>query len=91
MIKCQEEEDIDGLDGRDTLDSQVMDSVEETLIHSAETFLGCRDGGGQECMDQSPHGTPTQVTHMDTHTIERHIAIPIWDMEYIRGDKNARI
>ncbi len=91
VIKCQEEEDSDGLDGTDILDSWVMALEEETPTPSAETFLGCHDGGGQECTDQPLYGAPTQGICMDIHTIECHIAIPIRDMEHIRGDKNARI
>ncbi|KAA0004031.1 MAG: hypothetical protein FE048_00190 [Thermoplasmata archaeon] len=71
MIKCREEEDLDGLDGG---------AGQEIPIHFADGFHGCHDGGGA-CTCQYLHGQHIQDIPIGIHTMEWGIDTRI---EYIR-------
>jgi hypothetical protein len=88
--RCREEEVLGGQDSEEQ-DILVMDihlRVEEIPIPFAGAFHGYQEVGGQECMDQYPHGLPILLQDMECpmelHTPMDIPDIPIQDIELIR-------
>jgi hypothetical protein len=92
--KCREEETFGDQDSgkRDILAipdiGVIQDLVEEIPIPFAGTFHGYQEVGGQECMDQYPHGIPILLQDMECpmelHTPMDIPDIPIQDIELTR-------